>query len=218
MPVARCPLSKSVTFADKLLNSLPTRSPARELLLLPQLGDPRRTDQVDFIFPKGNDLIPHPGWIRIPPETRMRLFLGPGTNRRADGSTMNDNIGHFKHIDPAGGGGGLLTTVVSNRSILAAVAGGGGSGANGGGGRWGRIGTTAQRASTPDDGRRRGRESDPAEVGGDGSIMVGRCSSSLASFCGGPTVGITWREKKSFFLDRVGNILGEVGKKRFFSR
>ena len=42
----------------------------------------------------------------------------------------------------------------------------------GGDGRWGFYGTTARRASSPDDGRRRGRASDPAEAGGAEIIMV----------------------------------------------
>jgi hypothetical protein len=36
----------------------------------------------------------------------------------------------------------------------------------------GQEGATAQRASTPDDGWRRGRASDPAEAGRGGKIMV----------------------------------------------
>ena len=36
----------------------------------------------------------------------------------------------------------------------------------------GQEGATARRASTPDDGWRRGRASDPAEAGGDGKIMM----------------------------------------------
>jgi len=49
--------------------------------------------------------------------------------------------------------------------------------------------------------------------GSDGrNIMVGRCSSSYACFCRGYKVGIIWREKKSYFPTKVGNVPGEVGK------
>jgi len=41
-----------------------------------------------------------------------------------------------------------------------------GSGADGGDGRWGREELTVQRASTPDDGWRRGRALDPAVAAG----------------------------------------------------
>jgi hypothetical protein len=45
-------------------------------------------------------------------------------------------------------------------------------GAEGADGRWGRNGTTTQRASSPDDGRRRGRVSSSAEAGGAEILMM----------------------------------------------
>ena len=130
--VARRPLTQSGPLIVERRDISPTGPPAREQLLLPQLGYPRRVLQVGSIFPEGNDLIPHLGWIRIPPPARMRLFLGPGSIRRADGWTMGDNIGRFKHNNPVGGGRGASSTVVSNRRLVAAVA-TEGSGAVGGG-------------------------------------------------------------------------------------
>ena len=47
---------------------------------------------------------------------------------------------------------------------------------------------------------------------GGGKIMVGSFLLSLACFCRDYTVGIIWREKKSFFPPQVGNIPAEVGK------
>ena len=42
--------------------------------------------------------------------------------------------------------------------------------------------------------------------------MVGSFFLSSACFCRDYTVGIIWREKKSFFPPQVGNIPAEVGK------
>ncbi len=92
----------------------------------------------------------------------------------------------------------IKMTVVSCRSIVEWRWRWGWSGAEGEDGRWGCYGATARRASSPDDGRRRGRASDPDEVGGDGIIMVAAAPVSSASFCRGSTAGIIWREKKVF--------------------
>ena len=95
--VARCPLTQSGSLAIEQLDPSPAGLPTRELLLIPQLNDPRRVLHVYSVLPEGHDLIPHFGWIRIPPPARMRLFLGPGSIRRADGWTMDDNILIRKH-------------------------------------------------------------------------------------------------------------------------
>jgi hypothetical protein len=65
--VACCPLSESMTFVVVQLDLSLASFPTRELFLIPQLCDPRRPLYVDSIFPEGNDLIPHFGWIHIPP-------------------------------------------------------------------------------------------------------------------------------------------------------
>ncbi len=52
-----------------------------------------------------------------------------------------------------------------------------------GDGQRGRNGATARRASTPDDGWRRGRTSDPAKVGGGENFMVASLHLCSACFC-----------------------------------
>ena len=78
--------------------------------------------------------------------------------------------------------------------------------------RWGRKGATARRASSPDDGWRRGRASDPDEVGGDGNIMVDPAPSLLLA-----SVEAQQKEsyggKKKLFPRKSGKYPGRGGKK-----
>jgi hypothetical protein len=212
--VARCPLTQSGSLAIEQLDPSPAGLPTRELLLIPQLNDPRRVLHVYSVLPEGHDLIPHFGWIRIPPPARMRLFLGPGSIRRADGWTMDDNILIRKH---------------GERRIHRAAAGGvddGGVDSTARGGRGGEE-EAAPRGRMVDGIEREqlhkgvdsGRWAATGEsVGSDrgsggGNIMVGRCSSSSACFCGEPAEGIIWREKKELFPTESGKYPGGGGKK-----
>ena len=65
--VARCPLTQSGSLVNEQLDPLLAGLPTRELLLVPQLDDPRRVLHVDSILPERHDLIPHFRWICIPP-------------------------------------------------------------------------------------------------------------------------------------------------------
>ena len=112
---------------------------------------------------------------------------------------------------PFGDVGMASTTVVSIRRLVAAVA-MKTKRRRGGGWSMGSRGSNYTRASTPDDGRRRGRASDPTEAAGAEILWLAAAPplphASVESLQKESYGG----KKKSYFPPKVGNIPGEVGK------